>query len=349
LRGEPVQKRVAVLMPWRDLKRDAAFALGILSRRPFSVLLQVTNRCNMSCRMCSFWSNPSCPEEELSLDEYRILERGLAQMGRFLVSIEGGEPFLRTDLVDIVEVFAKRHVPVLYTNGWFLDDSQARALFANGLSQAGVSIDHADPAVHDAWRGREGAYQKAWDAVRACRDAAPLGGRQVHVMTVLTDESIESIERLLMLSKNMGVGHCVTLVSTSGTMRGRQGNLPSGKVSPLLMELWNRYPHFRVFREYLEGIDDFVRDGPLPLCQAGRQSFNVGSTGDVSACIERINRPVGNVRREAISKIHARMKLNTGAANCRDCWTLCRAYAQLLGSGGSFSAWRDLVFRIRSA
>ena len=35
--------------------RDLRFAAGILRRRPFSALVQVTNRCNMTCGFCDFW------------------------------------------------------------------------------------------------------------------------------------------------------------------------------------------------------------------------------------------------------------------------------------------------------
>ncbi len=43
--------------PAAELKRDASFALGILRRRPFQALLQVTNRCNMTCGFCDFRPN----------------------------------------------------------------------------------------------------------------------------------------------------------------------------------------------------------------------------------------------------------------------------------------------------
>ena len=53
------------------LKREASFASGLLRRKPFSCLIQVTNRCNMECSFCDFWPNAAPRKEELTLEEYR--------------------------------------------------------------------------------------------------------------------------------------------------------------------------------------------------------------------------------------------------------------------------------------
>ena len=62
---------MSVLGQLKQAKKDAEFALGILRKRPFQVLVQVTNRCNMKCSFCDFWPNGVAPEQELSLDDYR--------------------------------------------------------------------------------------------------------------------------------------------------------------------------------------------------------------------------------------------------------------------------------------
>ena len=79
-------------MTWSELRKEAGFARSVLARRRFDLLLQVTNRCNMSCSFCDFWPNGAAAEEELSLDELRRLAAELAGLGTCVVSIEGGEP-----------------------------------------------------------------------------------------------------------------------------------------------------------------------------------------------------------------------------------------------------------------
>jgi len=336
-----------------ELKRDLGFAAGVLRRRPFQVLLQVTNRCNMRCSFCTFPQNAVAPEEEMTLDDYRRLERDLAAVGsRFMVSLEGGEPFVRPDLVEIVRLFAARHLPILYTNGWYVDAAAARALFEAGLTQVGVSIDYPDPARHDRKRGLAGATERAWRAIDRFREAAPHGGKQVHVMTVLTEDNWRDLGPLLEQSAARAVCHCVTLLSTRGVRRGGAGSpdrAPDGPVSETLLALWRRHPHFKIFREYLELMDPFLGGGAMPACRAGTQSFNIDHVGNVAPCIEKIDRPAGNVRREPLREILGRMASLEGVAGCNDCWTACRGMNQILGAGGGVRGWWDLATRMRSS
>lgn len=332
-----------------ELRREAGFAASILRGRPFQCLIQVTNRCNMTCSFCDFWPNGAPPKQELSLDEYRRLEEDLSGLGTFMVSIEGGEPFLRPDLVEIIRIFGRRHIPILFTNGWYATERSARELFEAGLSQAGVSIDYAEASRHDAKRGLAGATERAWRAVGLFRAAAQ-SGRRVHVMTVLMKDNQEEIEPLLRQSAAVGVGHCLTLLSREGYRRGKgTDEWPSAAVAGELLGLWRRYPHFMAFRGYLERIAPFLSGAEMPRCRAGEQSFNLDHLGNVSPCIEKIDLVMGNVRQAPLAGILAARKHLDGLSGCQDCWTFCRGFGQIMGQGGTLAGWRDMVLRMRSA
>jgi MoaA/NifB/PqqE/SkfB family radical SAM enzyme len=242
-------------------------------------------------------------------------------------------------------------VPVLYTNGWFVTEEKVRALFAAGLAQVGVSIDYPEAARHDAKRGLRGGTERAWQAVDLFRKHAPHGDRQVHVMTVLMRDNQHELEALLKQSAAHDVGHCLTLLSTQGFRRGKEtpDSVPDVDLAEHLLSLWKRYPHFRMFRDYLEGVDAFMKDrSRLPACQAGIQSFNIDHLGNVSPCIEKIDRRFGNVRDEPLAAILERMRDGGTARGCQDCWTLCRGFNQSLGQGGTLKGWLDLGSRLRS-
>lgn len=341
---------MGVLTTLREVRKEAAFALGIARRRPFQVLVQVTNRCNMRCSFCDFWPNGVARSQELDVADFARVSRELAGLGTFLVSIEGGEPTLRPDLVEIVRAFAAHHVPLLYTNGWYMDAALARALFAAGLVQVGVSIDFPDAARQDAKRGLEGGFERAWRAVELLRDAAPHGGRQVHVMSVVMQETVDGLDELCQMSAARGVNHAITLLSTKGFRRGSLPMVdrpPLAPVSARLRELWQRHPHLRTFRDYVERADDYLTGGELPRCRAGEASFNIDHVGNVSPCIEKIDMQMGNVRREPLGEIVTRMRGLDAVAKCQDCWTICRGFTQAMDGGGA-GAWLDLAQRMRS-
>lgn len=334
------------------LLKDTEFAAGVALRRPFNCLVQLTNRCNMTCSFCDFWPNVASRHEELTLADYERLSDELSELGCFLLSIEGGEPFVRRDLVEIVRTFARHHLPILFTNGWSVTAENARALFDAGLAQASVSIDYPDAARHDVKRGLEGALDRAWRAVDHFASAAPRGGRQAHVMTVLMEDNWQLFEPLLVQSREHGVGHQATVLSTAGYRRGRTGDdkPPPPHAAQELTALWDRYEHLRFFREYFERMGDYLGGGAMPTCRAGVQAFNIDHVGDVSPCIERIDLVYGNVRREPLRAIHARMSAAREAvAGCQDCWTACRGMAQAIGNGGTLRAWQQLTTRMRTS
>jgi AdoMet-dependent heme synthase len=338
-----------VLVDFHGMRRQMGFAANLLRRRPFQCLLQVTNRCNMKCSFCNFWPNGALPHEELTIDEFRRLAGQLSNLGRFLVSIEGGEPFVRPDLTAIVGAFADDHIPLLFTNGWYVTAAGARELFAAGLAQVGVSIDYPDAERHDRQRGLAGAFGRAWHAVDAFRDAAPHGQRQVHVMTVLMEDNWRDLEALLEMSAARGVGYSVTLLSPNGFRRAPGQRLPAAQLSGELVALWRKHSHFRTFRDYLARIDTFLTADTMPTCRAGIQSFNIDHVGNVSTCIEKIDSVAGNIRQEPLAAIHDRLVQRDEAATCQACWTACRGFSQALGGGGTPGTWWDLVTRMRSA
>jgi MoaA/NifB/PqqE/SkfB family radical SAM enzyme len=328
-------------------RRQLGFAVGVALRRPFDVCVQLTDRCNMRCDFCGLWSRGTDAGQELTVREHERISEDLARLGTCLVSLEGGEPLLRHDLADIVRAYARFHLPVVYTNGWLVDRTTARMLFDAGLTQAGVSIDFVDPAHHDAHRGLNGAHSRAWDAVDLLREAAPHGGAQVHVMTILMRENQGEIVDLLRLSSQHRVGHHITLISPRRAGHGR-GLLPDAGISARLLGLRRRYRHFATFRDYLAGIDTFVTGRRQPRCRMGRQMLNIGAAGDVTPCNEKLDWVSGNLRSEPLARLFPRVRRSPAVAECQDCWLLCRGFAHVLGRGGTVRGWIDLSTRMMS-
>ena len=79
----------------------------------------VTYRCNARCTMCNRYKAPSLPEEEISLETIKKLPP------MYFTNITGGEPFIRSDLKDIVRELSKLSDRiVISTNGFFTDRNQ---------------------------------------------------------------------------------------------------------------------------------------------------------------------------------------------------------------------------------
>jgi MoaA/NifB/PqqE/SkfB family radical SAM enzyme len=341
-------------MSAKDTIRDLEFAAGLARRKPFQVLVQVTNRCNMTCSFCDFWPNPAPKSEELTAKDYARISDELRELGCFLVSIEGGEPLARNDLTDIVRAFGKHHLPVLFTNGWLVTRDIARELWDAGLAHANVSIDYATAKRHDDKRGQDGATERAWQAIDHFLATAPHGarGHQVHVMTVFMKDNQGEMGTLFDQSKARGVGHQVTLLSLGGARRGKNGPdaLPDPDAARALAALVKKTPHVRFFRSYFDEVAAFLRGTEFHGCRAGVDTFNIDHVGNVSPCIEKIDQSVGSVKTDRLSTLYARLAdANQKLATCNDCFTACRGFSHALGAGRSAANLIDLGTRMRRA
>jgi cyclic pyranopterin phosphate synthase len=120
--------------------------------------LSITDVCNYRCDYClpDGYSGGK-PEGFLSVDEIDTLVRAFAAVGTQKVRITGGEPGLRSDLVDIIkrirQIDGIRHIGMT-TNGFSLE-KQIDKWHAAGLDSLNVSIDSLDPKLFNAITGHD--------------------------------------------------------------------------------------------------------------------------------------------------------------------------------------------------
>ena len=138
---------------------------------PRHLLLQwhLTERCNLRCTHCyqSGERVPELPFDELLaiLDQFTGLLRTYKSKGH--VTVTGGEPFVRTDFLPLLEVLARRRDELTFavlTNGTLLDAKLAARLATLRPSFVQVSLEGSE-ATHDSIRGK-GNYRKAVEALR---------------------------------------------------------------------------------------------------------------------------------------------------------------------------------------
>ena len=135
-------------MRWPNSTARNVFRLtnALLTRRqPVYVIYEVTNRCNLRCRMCSVWRRAN-PAEELDLAKVERLAQRLEELGVVVVSISGGEPLMREDLPEVVRIFKRRGIITrLLTNAVGADETIVKALVDAGLDSVSISLNTLFP------------------------------------------------------------------------------------------------------------------------------------------------------------------------------------------------------------
>ncbi|MFX1486558.1 MAG: radical SAM protein [Promethearchaeota archaeon] len=79
--------------------------------------VDITNRCNLRCKHCYWWQNNNS-RKELSPNEWRgIIRKEIIQKGVCAISLTGGEPLLRPDVIEAILDEMKWGNVSIVTNG----------------------------------------------------------------------------------------------------------------------------------------------------------------------------------------------------------------------------------------
>jgi radical SAM protein with 4Fe4S-binding SPASM domain len=139
--------------------------------------------------------------DELDTLQGRALLSDMADYGCPVALFSGGEPFMRSDLPELVRYAVDRGMrAVISTNGTLVTPRQARIYADIGLSYVGVSLDGTGP-VHDRFRGVGGAFEAAMRGIRNCRDA----GIKVGVRFTLTRSNVDQVPAIFDLAEAEGI------------------------------------------------------------------------------------------------------------------------------------------------
>jgi len=135
------------------------------------VVWNMTQRCNLRCIHCYAHATENTAADELTTEEGKALIDDLAAFGSPVILFSGGEPLVRSDLPELAAYAVQKGMrAVISTNGTLISAQTAKTLKAIGLSYVGISLDGMEP-VHDRFRGVPGAYRKALEGIRNCRQA----------------------------------------------------------------------------------------------------------------------------------------------------------------------------------
>jgi cyclic pyranopterin phosphate synthase len=122
--------------------------------RPVSNLrVSLTPKCNLSCIYCHR-EGEKTPEAPLSAEEIAEVLRVAAGFAIRSVKFTGGEPMLRTDLIEIIKSVPAGMESSLTTNGTLLA-GLAADLRQAGLRRVNVSIDSLDPGTYKKITGKD--------------------------------------------------------------------------------------------------------------------------------------------------------------------------------------------------
>ncbi len=133
-------------------------------RRSLNIILDVTSRCNLKCRMCYFsgtdelrfkpYDAPTPPRGTMPLPTFTHVAGQFFPHAWRVALACAAEPLMHPAFREVLAVAAAHRVPDLWfpTNLLLLTEATARAIVDAGVRTVGVSIDGVDAATYESIR-----------------------------------------------------------------------------------------------------------------------------------------------------------------------------------------------------
>ncbi|HOX52931.1 MAG TPA: radical SAM protein [Fibrobacteria bacterium] len=248
---------------------------------PTDVSVITTYRCQMRCKMCNIWKNPTKPEEEIAPKDLEILPK------LKFANVTGGEPFLREDLQEIVEVlYTKADRVVISTSGYYPDRVVAMAKRFPNIGVR-VSIEGMEATNNDL-RGHDDGFERG---LKTLRELHLMGVKDIGFGQTLSNKNSHDLIPLYELAKTMNLEFATAAFHNSFYFH-KQDNLIDNKeevcanIAKLVDRLLKENHPKAWFRAFFNlGLINYIQGNRRLLpCEAGTVNFFIEPNGDVYPC-----------------------------------------------------------------
>jgi len=144
------------------IKRLAMWAHG-KKAPPLTLELNITNRCNLRCRMC--WLRFAKPNYEEMKDEelVRIIDEAITLGIKEFRFPGSGEPLMRKKILfELMEkVKEGKGNGLLISNGTLFSEEDVKKLVEMEWDVLTISLDGPSPKINDYIRGVEGSFKRS--------------------------------------------------------------------------------------------------------------------------------------------------------------------------------------------
>jgi radical SAM protein with 4Fe4S-binding SPASM domain len=265
--------------------------------------LALTYSCNNDCYFC--YAGGSRKVTELSTADWKKVIDKIWDSGIPQIVFSGGEPTLRSDLVELVD-HSKEFVTGLITNGRKLT-SLAAGLARAELDYVQVSLESHLPEIHDKMVGVNGAWKETTDGIReALKNELP-----VITNTTLTADNLALFPDLILAGSELGLKMmaCNTLIcSGRGTCSRKEAGVSLEDLKTTLTKALEAARKAGVKLEWYSPTC-YKQFNPLEFgfgvkaCSAAQYNLTVEPDGAVIPCQSWFQDKLGNMLLDPWPKI----------------------------------------------
>lgn len=281
---------------------------------------EVTRSCNLACKHCRAEAHLAPYPGELSHEEALALIDTFPSVGRPIIIFTGGDPMMRPDVYELVhKAHDKGLICAFSPNGTLITEETAQKIKEAGVNRCSISIDGADAASHDSFRGVPGAFDASLRGMAFLTKA----GVPFQINTTVTKNNLSSFKKIFELCQRLGaVAWHIFLLVPMGRGAGLSDQVITAEEYEEVLHWFYAFrkttsmhlkatcaPHYyRIMRQmaHEEGISvdaqNFGMDAHTRGCLGGTGFCFISHTGQVQPC-GYLELNCGNVRETPFPEI----------------------------------------------
>jgi len=259
--------------------------INLILKRPILAIYDVTKLCNQRCLMCNIWKTKS---NDMDLEKLEKEIRKLSRFGIRYVFIQGGEPLIRKDIIEVIDLFLKYHIkPTVITNGILLTPEIA-AEIAKRRCNLAISIDSMDPELFAKLRGVD-KLQQVLDNIERIYKMERKGNWSI-TTTITGLSKFTDIKKIEQFATDHNFMYAIRPYIFVRGVAGKKNDELTYQWKDvaeifLYMSAKAKENNFLAYLVYQEHIR-YIKGEGMPMCDAARYSFVMTETGLKSPCIE---------------------------------------------------------------
>lgn len=159
--------------------------------------LNVTNACNEKCPMCNLWEEGS----RMPLDRAKLCMDRIADLGSFILTITGGEPFTHPDISDIIDYAHEKQFFLNLNTNASLPLKVYRRADLNKIDLAIVSFHAIDERKLERITGVRNTLPRVLETLRYFRDETSM---RVILKFVVQRDNADEVEKVQEFAEREG-------------------------------------------------------------------------------------------------------------------------------------------------
>lgn len=291
---------------------------GFFGEEPvLAATIRLTKGCNLRCPHC--YVNAGLPlENELTLKEIKSIIDQLAKLKAFYVFYTGGEPFIRKDIIEILNYTNKKGLGIsISSNGILLNKEILEKIKNIPFTLFQISLD-GTKEVHNSIRG-----DVAWErAIKSIKLAKSILKNNIGIGTVITKRNWNILDKIINEGANAGAD---TFTLLCLILTGRADDVQNPTPKEFLSSIESAFNQYSLLKSKLKIAKDttvppallpkILRDNGVHLTFAPCSFpyyLGINSDGSVAPCDGLFNSKemiIGNIRENSLAEIWSKSKL----------------------------------------